>query len=307
MYKRFKILKMLVMSTFETFLEHEMLTYGAALSFFMIFALPPFLILLLWGTSFFLDSTIIQTRILTEALRLGGTQARDVIDTILSNMTAPDPSNFFTMSMSASLLFFTASGAVLQLQHTLNKAWGVQLKKRSRIKNLGVLMRKRLRSVVLLFTCSVSLVTLLIADGLIAILRSTVGARWGILQDLHFFRNLSLTLAGVLLVLLVACVFKFLPDVKLTWADVLPGAFLTSAILASSRYLVGLYLAHYSMGSAYGAAGSTVVFVLWLFLNVLIFLWGAMFSVVYFKHKAKPLQLNRYVEPVSPAIIVKKC
>ncbi len=149
--------------------------------------------------------------------------------------------------------------------------------------------------------------SLLIADALIAILRNTVGARWGILQDLHFFRNLSLSLAGVLLVLLVACVFKFLPDVKLSWADVLPGAFLTSAILASSRYLVGIYLSHYSMGSAYGAAGSTVVFVLWLFLNVLIFLWGAVFSVVYFKHKDKPLQLNRYVEPVSPAIIVKKC
>ena len=307
MYKRFKLLRMLVMRTFEQFLEGEMLTYGAALSFFMIFALPPFLILLIWGTSFFLDSAMIQTRILTEALRLGGTQARDVIETILGNMTAPDPSNIFTMGMSASLLFFTASGAVLQLQHTLNKAWGVRLKKRSRIKSLGVLMRKRLRSVVLLFTCSASLMSLLIADGLIAILRRTVGARWGILQDLHFFRNLSLTLAGVLLVLVVACVFKFLPDVKLTWADVLPGAFLTSAILASSRYLVGIYLAHYSMGSAYGAAGSTVVFVLWLFLNVLIFLWGAVFSVVYFKHKEKPLQLNRYVEPVSPAIIVKKC
>lgn len=294
------------MDTFGKFLEDEMLTYGAALSFFMIFALPPFLILIIWGTSFFLDSAVIQEKILIEALRLGGAQAHDMIETILSNMTAPDPSNLFTMSLNASLLFFTASGAVLQLQHTLNKAWGVKLKNRSLIKNFSVLMRKRLRSVVLLFTCSVALVSLLIADGLIAILRNTVGARWGILQDLYFFRSLSLSLSGVLLILLVACVLKFLPDVKLSWADVLPGAFLTSAILASSRYLVGIYLANYSMSSAYGAAGSTVVFVLWLFLNVLIFLWGAVFSVVYFKSKAKPLQLSRYVER-APAIIVKKC
>lgn len=273
-----------------------MLTYGAALSFFMIFGLPPFLILLIWGTSFFLDGVMIQERILSEALRLGGSQARDVIETILSNMTAPDPSNFFTMSLNASLLFFTASGAILQLQHTLNKAWGIKLKKRGRIKSFSVLMRKRLRSVVLLFTCSMALVSLLIIDGLIAILRSTVGARWGILQDLHFFRNMSLSLAGVFLVFLMACIFKFLPDVKLSWSDVLPGALLTSAILASSRYIVGVYLAHYSMGSAYGAAGSTVVFVLWLFLNVLILLWGSEFSVVYFKHKGKTLLLNKYAK-----------
>ncbi|HEY9842433.1 MAG TPA: YihY/virulence factor BrkB family protein, partial [Candidatus Obscuribacterales bacterium] len=119
--------------------------------------------------------------------------------------------------------------------------------------------------------------TILLEVGL-AVVENVVTRRFEILVTVHAFQNLNRGISFLVLTLLFAALFKFLPDVRIGWKDVVAGAFFTALALTVSKFLISWFLSTAHLGSAYGAMGSVIIFLFWLYLNIQIFLFGAEFT-----------------------------
>lgn len=277
-------------STVKEFGSDNASQHGAALSFFTVFALPPLLVLLVMLLSLFLDGSTVETQILDQVRRAAGTTSADVVETILENANKPGNSNFFAAAVSLGVLIFSASNVFAQLQSTLNTIWGVVVNPKVGLK---AMLKTRLLSFGLILSTGFMVVVLLLIDLILAVLQSTLGAQLGILEHLHFFKLLNLGISFVLLTGVLATLFKTLPDVKIRWRDVAAGAVFTASLLSVSKFVISWYLSTSNMGSAYGAAGSTIIFLFWLYLNIQIFLLGAEFTESFAREFGSGLQPDK--------------
>jgi membrane protein len=215
-----------------------------------------------------------------------GTEAAVVIENLVANASQSGASVVATV-LSTTLLLLGASGLFFQLQRTLNMIWGLQLAPET-----GLLDTLRKRSLAFAMVLLVGLLLLLslattavitaVGDSLTEWLPN-IGI---ILPEINFLASF------VILTLLFALLFKILPDAHLTWKDVLLGAAVTTLLFMLGRYLIGLYLTRGSATSTYGAAGSLVLILLWIYYSAQIFLFGAEFTQIY---------ANKYGSRLKPA------
>lgn len=252
--------------------------HGAALSFFTVFALPPLLVLLVMTLSLFIDGSTVETQILDQVRKAAGKTSAEVVSTILENANKPGNSNVFAASVSLGVLLFSASNVFAQLQSTINAMWGVVVNPKVGLK---AMLKTRFLSFGLILSTGFMVVVLLLVDVILAVLQNTLGAQLGILEEISFFKLMNLGISFVILTGVLATLFKVLPDVRIRWRDVAAGAVFTAAMLSISKFVISWYLSTSDMGSAYGAAGSTMIFLFWLYLNIQIFLLGAEFTESY--------------------------
>lgn len=274
----FKTLKTVTVETGKACIEDKISQRGAALAFFTIFALPPLLVLLVIILGFFLEDTNIQRRILVEAKLAGGQSVADVVRTIFKNANQPQDSNLFAVTVSLAMLSFSATNLFAQLQDTLNAIWGVRVRPGIGIK---ALIQSRVLSFVLILALGLLVIIMVLLDVGLALVYNTVSAQLGWLEDIHFYKYLSLSISLGLLIVVLASIFKVLPDVHVSWKDVFVGACITALLLSFSKFVISYYLSHSNLGSAYGAAGSTILFLFWTYLNIQIFLVGAEITEIY--------------------------
>lgn len=242
----------------------RVLTYAAALAFYTALSLPPLLVILVWLLG--AVSPGAEGHLEAEAAQLVGQDGAHLVGAILDNADQRVALGAGVSGwVSAGALLFAASGVFAQLQKALNRIWGVRAKPGS-----GVLtwLRKRGLSLglvgVLAFLAAVSLfASALLAsvgfgDGEGALARVVEGVA-------------SIGVFG----LLFAAVFKWLPDVQMAWRDVIGGALLTAVLFSLSKSLISLYLAQKGLGTAYGAAGSAIVVLAWVYLSGVVVFVGA--------------------------------
>lgn len=284
-------LKNVLIDTAKAFSEDKVSQRGAALAFFTVFALPPLLVLLVIFLSFVLDDVNVQQRILSEVQKAGGKNTASVIGTIFENANQPQQSNFFAVTVSLSMLAFSATNLFAQLQDTLNTIWGVRVKPGIGIK---ALIKSRLLSFSLILALGALVILMVLLDVGLAILQKTLAAQLGWLEQVHFYKYLSQTLSFAIFIAVVASIFKILPDVRVAWKDVFVGAVITALMLSLSKIGISYYLSHSHMGSAYGAAGSTILFLFWAYLNIQIFLIGAEITEVYAHRFGSAIQPTSY-------------
>lgn len=287
MFRIWAVLK----STVGDFLEDNVSLHGASLAFFTIFALPPLLVLTVQMLGWFIDGSTIESQILLQIRRLGGPNSVEIFRTILQNAVKPSSSNFFALLVSTGVLLFSASNLFAQIQFTLNTVWGVKVNPKVTYK---AMVMTRLWSFVLILAVGLVVVALLLIDLIIALLQNTLGAQLGILETLNFYQSISLVVSWFLQTAAVAAVFKILPDVKSQWRDIWVGAAVTSILLTLSKYVISWYLSAGELGTAYGAAGSFIIFLFWLYLNIQIFLLGAEFTESYAREFGCAIQPNKY-------------
>ncbi len=278
-------------STVTEFSKDNASQHGAALSFFTVFALPPLLVLLVMLLSLFIDGSRVEAQIMEQVRLAGGQTSADVVKTILENANKPGQSNTFAALVSLGVLAFSASNVFAQLQNTLNTVWGVKVNPKVGLK---AMLQTRLLSFGLILSTGFMVIVLLLVDIVIAVLQNTIGAQLGILEDLYFFKLTSLGISLFLLTGVLATVFKVLPDIKVRWRDVFAGAAFTAVLLSISKFVISWYLSTSNMGSAYGAAGSTIIFLFWLYLNIQIFLLGAEFTESYAREFGSGMQPDKY-------------
>jgi len=246
-------------------------TMAAALSFSTVFSLPALLALVLMFVGKVADPVSVQQAIINQVGALIGPAAANQVHTIIASARESnvDPSVAAVLGLVAVL--FGATGAFAQLQAALNRAWNVKPDpRRGDVRNF---IAKRV------FSFGVVLVVaflLLVSLSLSAFL-SAVGSRLGGFVGMPdaLLKTANVLFSFVVVMGVFAAMFKYLPDAKISWRDVGVGAFSTALLFVGGKELIGLYLGNADPGSAFGAAGSLVVVLLWVYYTSMIVLFGA--------------------------------
>jgi membrane protein len=249
---------------------------GAALAYFTVFSLAPLVLVLLAVFGLIFGGSDQARQKITEQLQyLIDPSGIKVIQDIATNASNPQ-AGILATTIGVVIALFGASGVFGQLQEALNTIWGVKPKPgggiwgfiRTRFLSFGMV-----GGVCFLLLVSLTIETLL--KGLSAYLKNVMPG--GDLVALALFLIFDL----VVIVLLFAMIFRYLPDAKIAWRDVWVGATLTAVLFALGKFVLGLYLGSGAAGSAYGAASSLITLLLWIYYAAQILLFGAEFTQVY--------------------------
>jgi membrane protein len=252
---------------------HQM---AAALSFFALFALPPLVLVLIVVSGEVLGDDEARTTMLAEIERNMGPEARDLATTVIENTPRPGEGDLLTQILSVGALLFGATAGFHQLQMMLNLIW--QVPRRRGLWRFLTTMLKRGMSFLLVIVSGILVLALygtgFLADAVPDVLASALSP-----EIMAWLESWIRTVAAfVLLGVHLALVFKVLPDVHVPWRSALLGALLTTALFLAGKEIVALYLRHSNLSSAFGAAGSLVVTLIWVYAAALILLAGGAFS-----------------------------
>lgn len=253
---------------------------AAALAYYTAFSLAPLLVLVISIVGFIFSKETVQDAVLEQVRNATGTGAAELVQGLIEAVNKPQAS-FISAVLGLIALFLGALGAFEQLQSALDTVWGVKPEDVAGSGSIGYFIRNKLLSFgMVLLLGFLLLVSLVISTILSAVNGYVLGLLPGsevLLQVIGFIIALVITTA------LFAMMYKYLPHLKIEWRDVWIGGFVTALLFSIGRYLLGLYLAQSSTTSAYGAAGSLVVLLLWVNYSAQIVLFGAEFTQVYAK------------------------
>ncbi|MGV3503035.1 MAG: YihY/virulence factor BrkB family protein [Adhaeribacter sp.] len=266
----------LLQETWQEFNDNNAWDKGAALAYYTIFALPPILIILINTIGALLGRQAVSGQIYGQIKGLIGPQAALEVQQMVENISKSQELTFATVVGVATLLV-TSTGMFICMQDSLNVIWGVKPKPR---REYVKLIKDRLLSFAMILSMSFLLLVSLIMHAFFAklgdFLQMLVGGTSIIF--IQFFNNVF-SLAVV--TFLFAAIFKILPDAKIQWRDVWIGAIVTALLFTLGKFLIGLYLGNSNLATIYGAAGTVVVILTWVFYSSLILFFGSIFTLVY--------------------------
>lgn len=262
----------LLKETVTEFVGEDPFTQAGALSYYTLLSFAPFLLLLIALVGVVYGEDAAKGEIVGRLSGLVGADAAKVSQDVLAH-AHESGGGVLSAIVGGAFLLAGATTAFGQLQGALNKIWGVE----PAYSGLWGTLRARLLGFLLILTIGAAVVALLIASSVIAALASMPGVDG--LPGLWRLGDLVASFA--VMTALFAVLYKLLPDATIRWRDVGIGAALTSLLFAIGRWAIGLYLGRASVGSAYGAAGSVVVLMAWVYYSTLIVLFGAELTQVY--------------------------
>lgn len=266
---------------------------AAALAYYTVFSITPLLVIAIAIAGAVFGEDAAQGEIVNEINQLVGEQGAKAIETALANVNQPR-FNSITSVVSILVLFIGASGVFAQLQAALNTVWSVKPKP-----NVGIwgVVRKRLLSFGMVLSIGfLLLVSLIISTVLSAISKLDINLLAGFTP---LWQVINLLISFFLTTLLFALIYKYLPDVEVHWKDIWVGAIITALLFISGKYLIGLYLGRSSLASAYGAAGSLIIFLAWVFYSAQILLFGAELTQVYTREYGGEIRPNSHAELIN--------
>ena len=265
----------LIQDTVVSWNDHDATTQSAALAFYTMFSLAPLMIVViaLAGMAFGRDE--VRAQILSEFQGWMGPDAATFLQGLLRT-AAKSPTNKLAGILGILTLVFGASGVFVQLQQSLNRIWGVAPKPGAAFTSL---LRKRILSFAVVLGIGFLLVVSLILSTALTAAGDYLERRYQLPVNLLHVGNILVSF--VLITLLFALIFRLLPDVHLGWRNVFLGAVVTSLLFGIGKSLIGFYLGRTGAASAYGAAGSLVMILSWVYYSALVFLLGAEFTRVY--------------------------
>lgn len=279
----------ILQNTFNGFIEDRALKLSAALSYYTVFSLAPLLLLLISLAGVFFGRDAIQGHVFSEINGLIGNEAAAQIQDIIRNMELSGKTNL-TIVIGAVTLLIGATSVFGEIQDSINLIWKVRAKpKRGWVK----LLKDRLLSSSLIVGLGFLLIVSLLVNGVLVALND-----WfkGYFPDVTIliFNATNIIISFAVITLLFGVIFKVLPDAKIAWKDVRMGAFFTACLFMLGRYLIGLYIETTSTGSAYGAAGSLIVILVWVYYTAAILYFGAEFTKFYAEHTGARIQPADY-------------
>lgn len=269
----------LLRATYTAWSEDNAARLSAALAYYAIFSLAPLLIIviavidLVWGQ----QSAAAQAQVMTGLENVVGPNGTDVLRSMLKSRTVMSGSQSgIALAAGVTVLIVGATGVFAQLQDALNTLWHVRS---DPDRFIGPLIRTRLLSFALILVMGLLVMLLLMVSALIEPLEPLLTK--AVPGGLILVRLIAMGLSLLVLTLAFGIVLWQLPDTDVAWGDAWRGAAFTAVLFTLGKEAIGLYLGQASIASAYGAAGSVVVLLLWIYYSALIFLFGAAFTRVY--------------------------
>lgn len=249
--------------------DDNALRLGAALSFYSLLSFPPLLIVTISVAALLFGREAAQAGVLRQISQLLGKSGREMFEQMIQAAAGPGHG---LVAAGIGLLFVLlgATGVFVELRDALNLIWKVRPTETNVVKGL---LNGRFLALNLVVGTGFLLIVSLVVSAALAALGATVGSR---LKDLdEILKGLDLVLSFGVLAILFALIFKVLPDVLLSWRDVWLGAVVTSFLFTAGKFAIGAYLGTAAIATAYGAAGSLVLLLLWVYYSSLIFFFGA--------------------------------
>jgi membrane protein len=273
----------LLWATVFAFFSDGCSTMAAALSFNTFLSLPALLTLLLSLVGRLTDPQQVQAAIIGEVGDLVGTASAAQVAAIISNANRSEQAASVATVVSLVVLILGATGLFAGLQGALNKAWGVKPDpKRNQIR---VFLVKRVFSFGILITVAFLLLVSLALSAVVAAISDTLTTQLGIPPVL--LQVVTAVGSFLVIALLFAVMFRYLPDARVSWRDVRVGAAGTALWFVLGRTLIGLYLGRSDPGSVYGAAGSLALVLIWVYYTSMIVLFGAEFTKLWAQRHGK--------------------
>lgn len=281
----------ILVGSWNGFINDRCFKLCAALSYYTLFALAPMLLILIYLAGRIYGEKAIQGEIFGEINSFVGSEAALQLQQIIQN-AAIKGNSVWAIVVGMITLFVGATGVFVEIQDSINLIWRVKAKPQ---KGWLKLLTNRLLS----FSMIATMGFLLIVSMVINYLVTALGARLKLYFEeitILLMQLFNLCLTFVIITALLTIIFKFLPDVKIKWRDVRAGAIFTALLFMLGRYAIGLYIDKVAPGSTYGAAGSLIVILVWVYYAAAILYFGAEFTQVYTeKH-------GRRIEPASYAV-----
>ena len=282
-------LKSLLKQVYAEWNDDQIPRLAAALAYYTAFSLAPLLVVVIAVAGLVLGQAHVQEQILIQMRGLLGEQGAALVGTMLEAALRPREGRF-ALVLSFVAMMLGASGLVGELQSALNTVWEVQPRPGA---GLWGTLQKRFLSFALVLGVGFLLIVTLVVSAALASARGAVVARVGGMAPL--LEVVGFGVDFVLTALLIGLIFKFLPDVRLHARDVAPGAVVTALLFAAGKFAIGFYLGRAAVGSAYGAAGSLAIVLLWVYYSAQILLLGAEFTQVWARRH------GAWVEPKADA------
>lgn len=287
---------LLLKITFSQWRQDQASVMAAALAYYTVFSLAPLLIIVIAIAGAVFGEQAAKGELVMQMQGLIGKEGAQLIQTAIENASQLDPSQGPIPTLINIVLLLSGASVIFgQLQQSLNRIWNVEPKPGNGIIDF---LRKRLLSFSIVLVIGFLLLVSLVISTILVILGNY-------LRDLvpgftYLWQLLNFLVSFGIVTLLFALIFKILPDAQIAWKDVWMGAALTALLFDIGKFILGFYLGKTSLASAYGAAGSLVIILTWVFYSAQILFLGAEFTQVYVRSGGKE------IAPVEYAMRVPK-
>jgi membrane protein len=264
--------------TLNNWYSHNVPRLGASLAFYTLLSLAPLLLIVIAVAGAVFGREAAEGQLVWQIQDLIGRAGAELVQALLQSAQMPGARTLASVAGLLTLLY-GATAVVAELRDALNTIWCVPRKEQSALRNIMSLLRDR----TLAFAAVLGIGFLLLVSLAINAALSALGDRYStwlptseiILQSIDF------AVSYVVVTILFALMYKLLPDLDVEWRDVIPGALVTSLLFSTGKTIIGIYLGKATVASAYGAAGSLVVVLIWVYYSAQIFFLGAEVTQVY--------------------------
>ena len=279
----------------RNWLASQAFIYAAALAFFTVFSIAPILVVIVTLVGLVIGESAVKGELFEQLEGTLGPEAAGVVQTAVINSQV-DQSGIWPALIGIVATIVGATTVFAQMQLSLNQIWEVA--PRPSRSSMWVFVKRRVLSLAIIlaigFTLLVSLILSVALRGVMAFAEEWLPVPGWAMVSMEIFLSL------LVVTLLFAAMFKILPDVLLSWRDVLLGAFITAVLFTVGRSLISIYLAYIATASAYGAAGSLALLLIWVNYSSMILLFGAAFTRAHLEGRGMP------VLPKSTAVRVHR-
>jgi membrane protein len=264
----------LLMDSARQWSSHRASSKGAALALYMVFSLAPMLLLVIAVAGAFFGEDAVRDELVTQLRDLIGERGAEVIQTVLAS-AHESGGGWIAALISIFVLIFSATTAFAELKASLDDLWEVSANEKG---GLHGMVRSRVLSFGLVLVLALYLLVSLTVNAGLAAARGYYGELWTASSFALVAEWVSNLFSFSVVAALFAVIFKLLPSAKISWPDVIPGAIVTAALFLLGKWGIGVYLSRGAAVSAYGAAGSLIALLLWIYYSAQIFFFGAVFT-----------------------------
>lgn len=277
------------------FIEVNVLKMSASLAFYTLFALAPMFIIIITIVQFFFGAEAIEGELYPQLAELIGSQAATQVEQMIKNAAISERSTLSTTG-SVVMLMFLATGVFVEIQESINYIWRLKAKPKTGFIKLIV---NRFLSFSLVISLGFILLVSLALNAALEVLMESLQKMFPI-TTFYLTYSLNLILTFIVITFIFSCIFKILPDAKIRWRNVIVGAITTALLFMIGKSAITLYLSNSDISSTYGAAGSIVIIMLWVYYSAIILYFSAILTRVY-------AQISGYeIYPSDYAVFIKE-
>lgn len=288
----------LLKRTYQEFDDDNAIKLSASLSYYTIFSLPPLLIIIMSIFSFFFGREAVTGRLFSQINGMVGNEAAIQIQETIKNIELSN-SNTFAAVFGGIMLLIGASGVFAEIQSSINYIWGLKAKP-----NKGIL--KFITNRLMSFSMIASVGFLLMVSLMVNTVMDVINTRLLIYfpdTTVYLFYVFNILILFATTAMLFAIIFKTLPDGNIAWKDALVGSSFTSFFFMFGKFAIGFYLGSSTVATVYGAAGSVIIILIWVYYSAIILYFGAEFTKVYANAHGKKIIPNAYSVAIKVEVV----